>query len=97
MLREKGKMIVTFLRAYTFVALLSLFCHYRPSKTGETEGNQVKLKMPQALGRPEDLVNFVRLAGMAQKAFQDRRVNYNGLSFTTEVGKPKEVRRMSAA
>jgi hypothetical protein len=28
---------------------LSLFCHYRPSKTGEKAGNQVKLKMDASL------------------------------------------------
>jgi hypothetical protein len=43
---------------------LSLFCHYKPSKMGEKEGNQVKLKVAASSWPARGLGEFVWLARM---------------------------------
>ena len=44
-----------------FAALLSLLCHYGPSKPGENARNQVKLNIGASTGWQEDLFNLLSL------------------------------------
>src|ERR1700679_1653107 len=55
-------------------AQVSLFCHYRPVKTSEIEGNQVRLKTAAScwLTRGYDLFSCACRNG--KKGFQDRRI-----------------------
>src|ERR1700679_4350049 len=55
-------------------AQVSLFCHYRPVKTSEIEGNQVRSKTAASywLTRGYDLFSCACRNG--KKGFQDRRI-----------------------
>src|SRR5579863_7414974 len=55
-------------------AQVSLFCHYRPVKTSEIEGNQVRSKTVASywLARGYDLFSCACRNG--KKGFQDRRI-----------------------
>ena len=72
------------------LGVLSLFCHYNPSKTGEIQGNQEKVKKRLSRWPARGFVDFVRLCEVAEFGFRDRPIQ--PLSHLTGTSKVADLR-----